>query len=244
MKFFSTFIVLFSLYLPSKAQWVDTIYLDADHNEVDDSSAASYYKIWKSTDAESLEGVMFKYDMNGVLLFEINYSNVKELVLNGVSKYYHPEGGLKSEVMYLNNKMQGKVQTYYPNGQLKRDDLYENDLFVEGKCYGKTGNDTTHFPYMQLPSYPGGETELYKFIAASITVSYKLSKKTNGGIVRIQFVVDEQGNVRDAEVVQSVHPKLDKLALKSVNDMPRWNFGIFDGEPAAVYYTLPVKFSF
>ena len=85
MKFFSTFIVLFSLYLPSKAQWVDTIYLDADYNELDDSSAASYYNIWKSANAESLEGVVFKYDMHGVLLLEVNYSNVEELVVNGVS---------------------------------------------------------------------------------------------------------------------------------------------------------------
>jgi protein TonB len=236
--------VLLALYLPSKAQWVDTTYLDAELKEVNDSSKASFYEIWKSTDAQSIEGTLFKYSINGVLLHENNYSDINNEIRSGVSKHYNPDGSLKLEITYSNNKMEGRLRTYYSNGQLKRDELFENNLPVEGKCYGKTGNDTTYFPYMQLPSYPGGESALNKFIMESITVPNKLIKKKNAGIVRIQFVVDEKGNVRDAEVVKSVHPKLDKLALDAVNNMPRWNCGIFDGEPAAVYYTLPVNFDF
>jgi TonB family protein len=62
------------------------------------------------------------------------------------------------------------------------------------------------------------------------------------GTVQVFFVVDTKGRVTKARVKKSVHPLLDKAALKAVNDMPDWTPGKQRGKPVAVQFEIPVEF--
>ena len=62
------------------------------------------------------------------------------------------------------------------------------------------------------------------------------------GRVIVKFVVEKDGRVTDVQVVRSVDPALDREAVNTVKRMPKWNPGMNNGQPARVWFTLPVNF--
>jgi protein TonB len=62
------------------------------------------------------------------------------------------------------------------------------------------------------------------------------------GRVLVGFVITQDGNVKDAEVVGGVDPYLDAEALRLVRMMPKWKPGKQGGKPVNVKYTLPITF--
>ncbi len=93
-----------------------------------------------------------------------------------------------------------------------------------------------------MPQFPGGETELLKFISKSI--KYPVIAQENGiqGRVICTFVVNRDGSVVDAEVVRGVDPSLDREALRVIGTMPKWTPGKQRGKPVRVKYTVPITF--
>ncbi len=61
------------------------------------------------------------------------------------------------------------------------------------------------------------------------------------GTVFVQFVVDEAGAVRDAEVVRGAHPALDAAALEAVRKA-QFEPGQQRGKAVPVRFALPVRF--
>lgn len=61
------------------------------------------------------------------------------------------------------------------------------------------------------------------------------------GTVFVQFVVDEQGNVHDAQVTRGVHRLLDEAALDAIRSV-RFRPGRQRGRPVKVQMSLPVRF--
>ncbi len=94
----------------------------------------------------------------------------------------------------------------------------------------------------EKPSFPGGDSEMMKFIATSIKYPTKAAEMGVEGTVVIQFVIGKDGKVTDAKVVRGKDPLLDKEALRVVNSMPAWKPGKQGGKPVRVAYTLPVRF--
>lgn len=101
-------------------------------------------------------------------------------------------------------------------------------------------NESFSAAVQQMPQYPGGETELYKFIAQQIRYPKSAADKGVQGKVFVQFIVDKDGKVKDAQIAKGVQEDLDKEALRVVNAMPSW----MPSKPAMeVNFTLPVLFN-
>ena len=94
----------------------------------------------------------------------------------------------------------------------------------------------------QMPQFPGGPSELMKYIADHM--KYPTIAQENGtqGRVTCQFVVGSDGSVRDVKVLRGVDPYLDKEALRVVGLMPKWKPGKQRGVAVRTQFTLPVKF--
>lgn len=94
----------------------------------------------------------------------------------------------------------------------------------------------------EMPSFPGGLEELYKWIDNN--VQYPAVAWENGieGRVILKFIVEKDGSLRDSTVIHSVHPMVDREALRLVGQMPKWNPGKRAGIPVRVRYCLPMKF--
>ena len=94
----------------------------------------------------------------------------------------------------------------------------------------------------EMPSFPGGLEELYKWIDSN--VQYPAVARENGieGRVILKFIVEKDGSLSDSTVIHSVHPMVDREALRLVGQMPKWNPGKRAGIPVRVRYCLPIKF--
>lgn len=78
-------------------------------------------------------------------------------------------------------------------------------------------------------------------------LEYPEADTTIEGTVTIKFLVDENGNLSGAEVVEGLDPLYDKEALRVVkhliDDKIKWTPAISDsGEPVPSYFVLPIEF--
>ena len=75
-------------------------------------------------------------------------------------------------------------------------------------------------------------------------LNYPASAADNNiqGKVVVKFVIGRDGSVSRAEVIRGVDPALDREALRVVNSMPKWNPGMNNGQPANVWFQLPITF--
>jgi len=97
-----------------------------------------------------------------------------------------------------------------------------------------------------MPSYPGGVEEMYKFIYSNIKYPVVARKKKIQGQVITQFIVDQQGFLKDIHVVKSVDPSLDNEAIRVIelmNEGERWIPGMHNGKPMDVVFTFPLRFA-
>jgi periplasmic protein TonB len=71
----------------------------------------------------------------------------------------------------------------------------------------------------------------------------ELAKENNiQGRVTVRFVVDENGDVSDVNVVKGIGGGCDEEAKRVVMKMPKWRPGKQNGKAVKVYYTLPISF--
>ena len=94
----------------------------------------------------------------------------------------------------------------------------------------------------QMPQFPGGPTELMKYISTNL--HYPANAQENGiqGRVILRFVVSAEGNVEDVTVLRSLDPYCDKEAVRVIQSLPKWIPGKHNGRNVPVYYTCPIVF--
>ena len=95
------------------------------------------------------------------------------------------------------------------------------------------------------PTFKGGSPNDFA-VWVSQNVKYPKSAKEAGieGTVKVHFVIDKKGKISEAHVCESVHPLLDKEAVKVIKKSPKWKPAKKDGRPVKVSYTMPVMFNF
>ncbi len=99
------------------------------------------------------------------------------------------------------------------------------------------------FTYVeQMPDFPGGQTELMKFLQKNLR--YPAAARENGieGRVVLQFVVDENGKISDLQTLRDIGGGCAEEATRVVKQMPPWKPGKQNGNPVKVYFKLPVTF--
>lgn len=94
----------------------------------------------------------------------------------------------------------------------------------------------------EMPTFPGGEEALLRFIAESI--KYPQEAVDNGiqGRVTLRFVVSSDGSVKRVEVLRGVHLVLDEEAIRVVSSLPKWKPGKQNGKAVPVWFFVPVNF--
>lgn len=96
----------------------------------------------------------------------------------------------------------------------------------------------------QMPVFRNDTTyrELTQWLSQNMKYPAEAASQGIQGRVFVQFVVDEQGNVKDPRVVREVDPLLDQAALEVVSRMPQWSPGKQNGKAVKVYMSVPISF--
>lgn len=93
----------------------------------------------------------------------------------------------------------------------------------------------------QMPTFPGGEIALMKFIKDNFKIP-ELAKETRiTGQVFVQFVVTKTGEIKHAKILRGIGGGCNEEALRVVNIMPAWNPGKHNGKLVEVRFTLPIR---
>lgn len=95
----------------------------------------------------------------------------------------------------------------------------------------------------EMPLFPGGEAAMMKFLAENLRYpEWALENRVQGKIT-IQFIVDENGNVVNAEVIsKKLGYGCDEAALEVINSMPRWKPGKQRSKNVKVRFVVPITF--
>jgi periplasmic protein TonB len=95
----------------------------------------------------------------------------------------------------------------------------------------------------EMPSFPGGEGELAKFLGANIVYPQIAKESGIQGTVYVSFVVDSKGKVTDVKVLRGIGGGCDEEALRVVRMMPSWHPGKQNGQSVRVQFNMPIRFT-
>lgn len=111
------------------------------------------------------------------------------------------------------------------NGNRTYIEVYEYD-FVEEK-----------------PSFPGGDTQLLRFINEHRRYPAEAYDKGIEGRVTCAFVVNADGAVSNISVLRGVESSLNREAVRILSRMPAWTPGRIDGQqvPVRVICAIPFR---
>lgn len=94
-----------------------------------------------------------------------------------------------------------------------------------------------------MPSYPGGEKALEKFIQKNVIYPPVALENGVSGTVLLTFLVDEAGKIYSpATVSKNIGSGLEQESVRLVRLMPTWNPGQIKGRNVKTRFTLPIKF--
>lgn len=94
----------------------------------------------------------------------------------------------------------------------------------------------------QKPVFPGGEITLMKYLSENVVYPQEAIDQELSGRVLVDFTIDIDGKIIDTKINKSVHPLLDKEALRTVSEMPDWSPGKIRGVNVKVSHIIPVSF--
>ena len=110
---------------------------------------------------------------------------------------------------------------------------FEPDLTNEGGSIFKVRRVAQVMPKLE---------NLGTFLQNNIRFDYDIAAEFSNPIVYLQFIVLEDGNLYNVEVLSSPHPALTRSALSAMYQMPKWTPGMHNGNPVKVQLTLPIRF--
>ena len=150
------------------------------------------------------------------------------------------EDELKSQQELTETKVQISIADVKGNDELNGKDIADLKEVIT-----QAPEEVKEQPYTmveQMPQYPGGITELLKYIAKNLR--YPVIAQENGiqGRVIVRFVVTATGTVEQVQVMRSLDPNCDKEAVRVVQSLPKWIPGKQNGRNVPVYYTVPITF--
>ena len=93
-----------------------------------------------------------------------------------------------------------------------------------------------------MPQFPGGQIAMMKYIMENMKYPKQAMKEGIQGRVAVRFIVEKDGSISDVKPILSVHPLLNKEAVRVVESMPKWTPGKQNGKPVRVRFNVPVMF--
>ena len=177
---------------------------------------------------------------NELFHVEFDVSTPKNLI-SALKNMLQDIGVQQCELAEIHNALKESKPPPPPPHAIICSDITEDESKVE-EVAKEAETDKIFFTTEQQPEFPGGMTELMKYLQKSINYPANCEKESIQGRVVVQFVINKDGSICEANVVKPVHPQLDAEALRVVNAMPNWIPGKQKGERVRVRFTLPVNF--
>lgn len=93
-----------------------------------------------------------------------------------------------------------------------------------------------------IAQYPGGNKALGAFLSQNLVYPKVCQEQGVQGRVMVTFVIEKDGRVSEAKVLQSPHKLLSEEAVRVVMAMPTWKPAQVQNKPVRSMMTLPISF--
>lgn len=105
------------------------------------------------------------------------------------------------------------------------------------------GNDDELYttPVEIMPEYKGGMDRFYSKLAG-IQYLYYARMQNKQGRVWVSMIIEKDGTLSQAKVINGLVEEQDKEILKVVKSLRHWKPGIHNGQPVRVMYSVPLNF--
>lgn len=103
---------------------------------------------------------------------------------------------------------------------------------------------TGYYTYTEvMPEFSGGQSALENYINSNVEYPQEAMDNNIEGTVNVKFAIDENGNVKNAQVTGTrIGYGLEEAVVQMVSKMPKWTPGKVKGKAVGAWYTLPVTF--
>lgn len=181
------------------------------------------------------EGPTSVFDDNGNYLSDIYYENGK-LVIPAANDYYVNASNDDAENNVVEEKQ--KIEKEIP--KVTRKTKTSNNLLLPPELdEEKLEDDPAFFSTVEvMPEPVGGFEAIYK----KLIYPYEAKKNNVEGTVVIKALIDEYGEVLDAQVIKSLGYGCDDIARNAIY-FAKFKPGIQKGKPVRVMMTIPINFS-
>jgi periplasmic protein TonB len=168
-----------------------------------------------------------------------------------------PEDELLPELIKLQKKAAYTVPQVVTNADEKalsdlNSDTEEADTTLKGNnpdgsthgvLDGEGADDDAIYTYVQEPPvFPGGDMARKSFIQHNIVYPQLAKQNKIQGIVYVSFIVEKNGTLTNAKIMQGIGAGCDDEALRVVKLMPKWKPGKRQGHEVRVQIVMPLNF--
>ncbi|MEI6347773.1 MAG: TonB family protein [Bacteroidota bacterium] len=170
----------------------------------------------------NIQGEGIEYHKNGT---PQEISNFELNLKHGISTEFMDDSTLVVTRTYDKGKL---IKEKFPFREIQEKGKFDSDIYVDTNVI--------------LPHFPNGENSMTSFIDKNLI--YPIEAKKNGiaGEVITQFVVEIDGTLSNIKVIKSIHPLLDKEAIRIIKLMPKWVPAKKRGKPIRLKYKWHAKF--
>ena len=139
----------------------------------------------------------------------------------------------------------GKWQYFHMNGKLSALKTYANGQVTESLLYDEDGNLMPIGADRDRDAeFPGGSTGWTKYVRKNVFFPDKfVITNADQAVVVVSFSVDADGNVGDAWVSTPFYPEFDRIALKAVQNAPKWKPAIRHNRRIKTWYRQAITFT-
>ncbi len=90
--------------------------------------------------------------------------------------------------------------------------------------------------------FKGGKDALKKYLQENLQYPEEAKEKNIQGRVYVKFKISENGKIKQVKVIRSIHPIIDKEAIRIIKSMPSWIPAKSNNENIESEKVLPIIF--
>ena len=150
---------------------------------------------------------------------------------------------VREEGRYEKGLKQGHWVSRYSDDSYYVDETFTKGVLTLGRAKQVNEDTLTYTAAAQLPTFESGSTALTNFLWQTAQYPADARQDRAEGEVFVSFVVCEDGTLCDYEITRSVHPALDREALRVVKATSgHWKPATRRGKKVRTGFSLPIEF--
>jgi protein TonB len=189
------------------------------------------------------------YHFSGPLISVETYKDENTTIPNGYFAWFDARGRIDSCGYTRLGKKHDSWLFFTDSLTIWQSDKYDNGVLIERKdsitlLLEREKNDSIkEFPDEKEATFKGGDKGWIKYLQSNIKYPERAEKMGKTGTVKIFFMVDTDGTLKNIRLYQSVEYSLDEEGIRLLRKSPKWEPAFQNGKNVKAYRIQPVTFA-